>query len=365
VVVNITDSPVSSIASDTFPPSFNGTFLFDLAIQIYSLIRCRIPYDDERYNPHVCEQECGSSSQCIWPNGTFISSADFSCACIGNRVYANKGCVCANSFTGVDCDERCDNKTLQGLNCRISADLLICNATSMRFLPCDAPTSTTMMFEFYSSDFHSFPCSELTEASQLILQPTALRRFPSLSVFKLDMVDFGVIPVGFFSMSPNLTVIDLESARIFYLDPSTFQRNANLSELFGLLLLLILFILFSSLEFNSLTALPEVVLSQNPNLVALSFGFNLLMAVPGKLFIGQHRLKNVSFDSNLLTTLPDGFFNGTFALEFLNLYGNQLSSLPEHLFYHCSALLSLNLNKNRLSALPVGLFRNSPLLRIL
>ena len=179
--------------------------------------------------------------------------------------------------------------------------------------------------------------AETSECDQVILSDLA-------AITSLDFSRAGIdaLQAGDFAGMTSLKILSLEFNTLSSLPEAVFAGLASLEQL--------------KLNENALNSLPEGVFQGLKSLRELNLEYNELIALPMRVFQGLDSLEQLNLSANDLTDLSGGAFRGLVSLQSLALGGNNLTALPEDLFSGLDALEGLALSYNPLTSLPEKIF---------
>ncbi|XP_060062845.1 uncharacterized protein LOC132543370 [Ylistrum balloti] len=115
---------------------------------------------------------------------------------------------------------------------------------------------------------------------------------------------------------------------------------------------------------NSLTEIPKLVFSGNPNLVTcLKLQGNRLTNIPADTFVNLPHLLKLDLSENYIDVLPESI-GLCKDLLFLNVEANNLMDLPASLV-HCTNIYQVHISNNRMQVLPPVLVQMKGIRRLL
>ncbi len=192
------------------------------------------------------------------------------------------------------------------------------------------------------SDLAAITSLDFSRAGINALQAGDFAGMTSLRILSLEFNTLSSLPEAVFARLASLEQLNLNENALNSLPEGVFQGLKSLREL--------------NLEYNELIALPMGVFRGLDSLEELKLSANDLTDLSGSAFRGLVSLKSLALDGNDLTALPVDLFSGLGALEALALQYNPLTTLPEKIFHGLSSLEHLILSNTSLSELTGGVF---------
>ena len=149
----------------------------------------------------------------------------------------------------------------------------------------------------------------------------------------------GSLPRGIFSLTPNITFLNLNDMALT--DDMWYQLN-NLSRLQLLLL-----------NSNKIRLIDKEVLSEMKQLIVLDLSNNNLSSISNRLFKSQSELKVLNLTRNNITFIEKDAFMGLQKLIKLDIRQNNIRSIHPEALVELSYLLQLNLSCNIIKTIPM------------
>lgn len=183
---------------------------------------------------------------------------------------------------------------------------------------------------------------------------------------EINEQDTVYLPNGIGVLFPNLTMLEIENSRVWFVERSNFAKMNKLS-LFYLTSNPIANIPFDSfydlkslqdLDISScqLTKLHSRLLETNQELKAFNISDNRLETLPSKLFKKNIKLEIVFATNNRLKFISGQLFSNLINIQFIDFSQNDIQNISANAFRDLKALRTISLSNNKLKSLDGDLF---------
>ncbi|KAI0208333.1 hypothetical protein LSAT2_006946 [Lamellibrachia satsuma] len=200
---------------------------------------------------------------------------------------------------------------------------------------------------------------QLTSLNHLVIQFTAIDRFPDISKTAMQILGYSSRNLAQNKIELNtltyteqvlpstLTHVALMNNAIYWLPPGMFS-NSNVRIL--------------SLSNNQIVFFPTEAVKNMPNLLYLGLDGNRMKAISRANMeaLSTSQIQHLNISNNNIFFIEQHTLSKVPELKILELHRNKLVNIPAYTFDGIAKLLHLELNKNQLKTLGTASFTNLP-----